>query len=132
VRGGVLAAVAVGGAVGSVTRYGVAVAMPHRADTLDWATVVVNVVGCLLIGGLMVAVTEVWTTHRLVRPFLGIGVLGGFTTFSTAAVDTVTLGRHGHRLLAAGYFGGTVLAALAAVLLGVAGTRMITMRRWRR
>src|ERR687886_614869 len=52
-----------------------------------WAILSTNVSGCLLIGVLMVLVTEVWTTHRLLRPFLGTGVLGGYTTFSTYAVD---------------------------------------------
>src|SRR5206468_23399 len=47
----------------------------------------VNVLGCGLIGVLMVLVGELWTGRRLLRPFLGTGVLGGFTTFSTYAVD---------------------------------------------
>jgi CrcB protein len=58
----------------------------------------VNVVGCGLIGVLMVMVNEVWTDRRLPRPFLGTGVLGGLTMFWTYAVDV-------QRLLAGGHAG---------------------------
>jgi len=46
-------------------------------------TFVINVLGCFLIGALMVLITEVWSAHRLLRPLLGVGLLGGFTTFYT-------------------------------------------------
>ena len=63
---------------------------------------------------------------RLARPFLGVGVLGGFTTFSTYAVDAQQLlvGQRPGTALA--YLGGTVVAALAGVSLGVTGTRAVT------
>lgn len=127
-----VAAVAAGGAVGSLARYGVALALPHTARGVDWGGVTVNVVGCFVIGLLMVAVTEVWRPHRLARPFLGVGVLGGFTTFSTAAVDTVALLRHGAVALAALYYIGTAVAAVVAAMSGTAAMRMVTTRRWRR
>src|SRR6185503_14749578 len=87
----VLGVVALGGAAGAVGRYGLAVAWPHRPGTFPWATFVTNVTGCLLIGVLMVLITEVWSAHRLLRPFLGTGVLGGYTTFSTYTVDVQQL-----------------------------------------
>src|SRR3954469_15294743 len=87
----VLGAISAGGAAGAVARYGLLVALPHRADQFPWATFVTNVTGGLLIGVLMVLITEVWSAHRLVRPFLGVGVLGGFTTFSTYTVDVQQL-----------------------------------------
>ena len=65
-------------------------------------------VGSLLIGILMVLVVEVWEAHPLVRPFLGVGIFGGFTTFSTYVVDV-------QRLVDAGA-AGTALAYLAATL----------------
>ena len=83
----VLAAVAAGGVLGAVARYGLTTAIPHRPGGFAWATFGINVTGCLLIGVLMVLVEEVWTGRRLLRPFLGVGVLGGFTTFSTYTLD---------------------------------------------
>src|SRR5690242_7485541 len=83
----VIAAVAAGGAIGASARYGAALLWPTATDAFPWTTLVVNVVGCAVIGAFMVLITEVWTVHRLVRPFFGTGVLGGFTTFSTYAAD---------------------------------------------
>src|SRR5262249_44281722 len=84
----VVAVVAVGGALGACARYALTLAWPTPAGTFPWATFWTNVVGCAVIGVFMVLITEVWAAHRLVRPFFGTGVLGGFTTFSTYAVDT--------------------------------------------
>lgn len=86
-EGPVLAAVALGGVIGACARYGVGLLRPLGPLAFPWSTLLVNVAGCAAMGVLMVLVTEVLTPHRLVRPFLGTGVLGGFTTFSTYAVD---------------------------------------------
>ncbi|MGH3994372.1 MAG: fluoride efflux transporter FluC, partial [Pseudonocardiaceae bacterium] len=75
-RAPVLVVVAAGGALGAVGRHGVALAF--AGSTVG--TVVVNLSGCLLIGVLTVLIGEVWAGHRLLRPFLGTGVLGGYTT----------------------------------------------------
>lgn len=73
----------------------------------------------------MVLITEAWTAHRLVRPFLGVGVLGGFTTFSTYAsrCSRRCAGAVRTGLL---YLAGTLVAALVAVRLGVTLTRRAT------
>ncbi|MFG2052759.1 CrcB family protein [Micromonospora sp. NPDC048930] len=105
----VLGAIAAGGALGALTRAGAQTAFPHPPTGFPWATFGVNVTGCLLIGVLM-AVLTARPAGPLVRPFLGVGVLGGFTTFSTYAVDV-------HRAVAAGA-PGTALAYLAATLFG--------------
>nr|MDT0663137.1 fluoride efflux transporter CrcB [Micromonospora sp. DSM 115978] len=110
--------IAVGGALGAAARYGLAVAWPTPAGGLPWATFVTNLAGCALLGVLMRAITRPAAPHRLIRPFLGTGVLGGFTTFSTYAVETIALVDAGHPALAAGYVIGTVIGALAAVRLG--------------
>ena len=60
---------------------------PPQPGSFPWTTLLVNGVGCAVIGVFMVVITDVWAAHRLVRPFFGTGVLGGFTTFSTYAVD---------------------------------------------
>ncbi len=121
----VVAAVAVGGLVGAEARYGLAVALPHAPGEWPWSTAVANVTGCLLIGVLMVLVTERLRAHPLVRPLLGVGVLGGFTTFSTYTVDVLTgvgAGRVGLALL---YLALTPALALTAAAVGVAGTRAL-------
>ena len=63
-----LAVIAVGGVLGACARHALALALPHRADGFPWATFITNVSGCLLIGILMVLITEVWAAHRLLRP----------------------------------------------------------------
>src|SRR5690606_21672188 len=97
-----------------------------------WATLVANVSGCLLIGVLMVVVTELVTPHRLLRPFLGVGVLGSYTTFSTATVETLTLLHASGPLAALGYAVVTPVLAVLACGGGVVGTRLVAGRpRWR-
>jgi CrcB protein len=71
----------------------------------------------------------VWAAHRLVRPFFGTGVLGGFTTFSTYAVDIQKLVDAGHLRTGLAYLAATLLAALAAVWLAVTAARRVL--KWR-
>jgi CrcB protein len=124
-----LAAVSAGGVAGALARYGVAVAWPHPAGGFAWSTALVNVVGSGLLGVLMVLVTEVWPRRRLVRPFLGVGVLGGFTTFSTYVVDITATARPA---LALAYAAGTLVAALLAVwAAGAATGRVVRAARLR-
>jgi fluoride exporter len=125
----VLTAVSAGGALGALARYGATLAWPHRPGTFPWATFAVNVTGCLLIGVLMVLVTEVWVAHELVRPFLGTGVLGGYTTFSTYAVDVQRLVAAGSAGTALLYLAGTLVAALVAVSAGLGLARAAARRR---
>lgn len=81
-----LATISAGGALGAVLRYGVGEAIGHSPDGFAWATLTVNVVGCLSIGVLMGVVTRVGV-GPLARPFPGTGLLGGLTTFSTYVAD---------------------------------------------
>ena len=119
----VLAAISAGGVAGACGRHALALALPHRPGQFPWSTLLTNVSGCLLIGVLMVLITEVRPAHRLVRPFLGVGVLGGYTTFSTYAGDVRQLLSAGAPGAAALYLFGTLAAALAAVWLGMTATR---------
>ena len=121
-----LAAIALGGGLGGLARYGLALAAPAHPGRIPWGTFTANVLGCLLIGVLMVLVTEVCSPHRLVRPFLGVGFLGGFTTFSTYAVEIRDLLVTGSAPLALGYLAGTLLSCLLATLTAVALTRLAT------
>ncbi|ARF59732.1 chromosome condensation protein CrcB [Streptomyces gilvosporeus] len=115
--------VAAGGAIGAVARYGATLLWPTAAGAFPWTILAVNVVGCALMGVLMVLITELFSPHRLVRPFLGTGILGGFTTFSTYAVDIQQLVDARRAPLALAYLAGTLLAALAAVWGAGAATR---------
>jgi CrcB protein len=116
--GPVLAAVSAGGVLGALARYAIATARPHHPTEFPWATWAVNVSGCLLIGVLMAFVTLRWPARRLIRPFLGVGVLGGYTTFSTSVVDVQQATAHGAPGIALLYLGATVTGALVAVWLG--------------
>ncbi|MEU6246899.1 CrcB family protein [Glycomyces sp. NPDC047010] len=127
----VLGAVALGGVIGSLARYGLLVAFPPDPGRFDTATFLANAAGGLLIGALMVVVTEVAPDRRLLRPFLGVGVLGGFTTFSTFIVGVGRAVDAGAALLAVAYAFATIAAALTAAALGMWATRRLISRRRR-
>jgi CrcB protein len=80
----------------------------------------------------MVFVRNVWPPSRYVRPFLGVGVLGGYTTFSTYALEAQQLASTGASRLAVVYLFCTLAAALTAVQLGIVGTRVAVRARKRR
>lgn len=120
----VLAAIASGGAVGAMARQLVGETW-STSGSFPWSTFLINVSGSLLIGILIAVLGKLPPQHRLVRPFLGVGVLGGFTTFSTYAVQSHDLVTSGHPLVALVYLVGTVLAALLAVVAGVVLVRRV-------
>jgi CrcB protein len=124
----VVGAVSAGGALGALVRFAIATAWPHPSMGFPWATFTINVSGCFLIGLLMVTVADVWPSRRLLRPFLGTGVLGGYTTFSTAIVDSQHLLDQRAVGTAFAYLAGTVVAALGAVLAGTALARAAVER----
>lgn len=118
-------AIAVGGALGSVARHGANVLIQGRwpLQRFPFATLVVNVVGCLIIGLLAgLVISERITLRYYWREFLFVGVLGGFTTFSTFGLDTITLVRGQAAPAAlwniAGHVGLGLLAVQAGLLLG--------------
>jgi len=121
----VLLAVALGGVLGAEARYGLGVALPHGAGAWPWSTLVVNASGCLLIGVLMVLITERGRVHPLIRPLLGVGVLGGYTTFSSYVVDAIALTDAGRIGPALGYLAITPVLAVLAVAAGIAATRRL-------
>ena len=128
----VLAVISLGGVVGSLARYAASRMWPVDDGGFPWATLGVNVLGCALIGVLMVLVSEGGRggrpAHPLVRPFLGVGVLGGFTTFSAYALDFYKLLEREEAGTAFAYAAGTVVGALGAVWLGASATRAVVTR----
>ena len=113
-----LAAIAAGGVLGAETRYAVGRLLDTPIGGWPWDTWLVNVTGSFLLGVLMAVLATVPRPHRLVRPFLGVGVLGGFTTFSTAMVEVPDLLGAGRPALALAYLAGTAVSALLATALG--------------
>ncbi len=129
-QGRLLTAVSVGGAAGASARYAVSVLAPPPSSwdgTVfhGWPVVnlAINVSGCAAIGVLMVLALHRWPHRPLLRPLLGTGFLGGFTTFSTYAVDVERLLGHGQALQALGYLVATPVAAVAAAALAIGATR---------
>jgi len=131
-RWDILAVIAGGGALGSAARYGVAEALPHDVGAFAMSTVAVNLCGGFLLGFLMVFVMDVWPPTRYVRPFLGVGILGGFTTFSTYMVDTRAMLASGPPTGGVLYLFGTLALGLAAVWLGIGAARGLVQARHRR
>ncbi len=124
-HGAVLAVISLGGGLGAAARYALSLPWHPQPGQFPWASFVTNVLGCFLIGVFTVVSIEVWPAHRLIRPFIGVGVVGGFTTFSAYAVETLGLLHSGNVLMAGAYLAGTVMGALLAVVLGVWSARAV-------
>jgi CrcB protein len=121
-------AAALGGALGALARWGVSEGLPHSSGGWPWSTLLVNLTGCLLIGLLVATVFTRYPAHRWLRPFLGTGVLGGYTTFSTFAVDGVRLADAGAWLPAVGYVLVSVVGGVLAAAVGVRLGRALLTR----
>ena len=111
-------AIALGGALGSLARHGVGVAMRAIAPGWPWGTVLVNVIGSFAIGALF-ALTLTRPNPDLLRLGLGTGLLGGFTTFSAFSLDALQLLRDQGLHSAGLYLVLSVAAGLAACALGL-------------
>jgi CrcB protein len=126
-----LACIVAGGLVGTLGRYELGLAWPARAGGFPTATFVVNTSGAFLLGLVLTMLTERPRTSPYARPFVGTGVLGGWTTYSTLVVEAATLGKGGHLVMAGAYLAATLAAGLAAVVLGISlgplGFRRIAM-----
>ena len=115
-----LAYVALGGALGALARYGISGWVYDRmGENFPWGTLVVNLVGCLALG-LVIRWLQVSAVAPELRPFLTIGVLGAFPTFSTFSYETVALLQEGQWLRAGLYMGGSVVLGLIAMVAGMA------------
>jgi CrcB protein len=118
----------VGGAVGVNARFWLGQAMQRVAGQgFPWATWAINVSGSFAIGLLTVVLAR-WLPHPAARLAAVTGFLGGFTTYSTFALEGHTLWERGDRGLAAVYVAATVAAGVVAVTLGLALGRAVTER----
>ena len=121
-----VAVIAAGGALGGLARWALNSVVPSTEGAFPWSTFVENVTGGLLLGAVMVVLLDVRAPGRYARPFLGVGVLGGFTTFSTYTSETRALLLDGRAPVALTYLFGTAVACLVATWLGVLLTRWAT------
>ena len=126
--GATLAAVGLGGAAGAAARYGLGLAWPEDGTGFPCTTFAINLTGCLAIGLLLATLEPLTAPHPLIRPALGTGFLGGFTTLSAYADQTRTLLSAGRWALAAAYALATLAGAVAAVWLG----QTVVRTAWRR
>jgi len=114
-----LVAIGAGGALGTLCRYGVERGLSTPPDHFPWATLTVNVAGSFLLGALLTLVVERWPADRFLRPFAAVGFCGGFTTFSTLAVEVDQRVQHGRAGLAAAYVAVSLVLGLGAALAGI-------------
>jgi CrcB protein len=124
----VVAVIALGGALGAPARYEVAQLIHVAPDSFPWATLATNLSGAFLLGLFLTIVVRHRPTSRHLRPFFSVGFLGAFTTFSTLAVETVTLVKDGDAGLGIAYLLVTVGAGLLAAYLGIVIARRLSRR----
>lgn len=120
--------VAAGGALGASARYltGIGVGQLLGLDGFPYGTLIVNVVGCFIMGLLIGAMALFWSVGNDLRAFLTVGILGGFTTFSAFSADILLLVERNNYSGAAIYLTASVGLSLAAVFLGVALMRALS------
>jgi CrcB protein len=121
----VLLAVGLGGAFGGLARYGIGRSWPVGPGEFPWSTVLVSVSGSLVLGVLLV---ERWPPTLYVRPFAGIGLCGGYTTWSTFMTETALLLRDGRTVVAIGYLTTSLIAGLLATYAGIGLARLWPLR----
>ena len=123
----VIGAIALGGALGASTRYGIAQLITVAPDSFPWATFWTNVSGSFALGVVLALVLERFPPSRYARAFAATGFLGAYTTYSTFAVETDLLIKDGHAAIAIGYVVASFVVGFGAVLAGMGLAR----GRWR-
>jgi fluoride exporter len=123
-----LAAVFVGGALGTVARTGLSLLVTADPGRWPWPTFAVNIVGAFMLGYFTTRLLERLPLSSYRRPLLGTGVCGGLTTFSTMQVETLTMIEHHHYGLAIGYTCASIVLGLLAVHLASALVRRAAVR----
>jgi CrcB protein len=116
-------AVFAGGVAGGLARYGIGFAAATPANGFPWDVLVINLAGGFALALLLVLVLELSRPSRYLRPALGTGFLGAFTTFSSLAVATDRLWAHTHPGLAAAYVLSSLVGGLIAAMLGLIAGR---------
>ena len=117
--------IALGGALGALSRYGMSSGMTRLlGHSFPYGTAAVNLLGALVMG-VVIGLLAKWSKDTvLFHPLLVVGFLGAFTTFSTFALDVVSLYQRGEMLAVAGYIALSVIGSIAALMLGMALVRI--------
>lgn len=123
-----LAAVFVGGALGTLARAGLSSLVAADPTRWPWPTFAVNIVGAFLLGYFTTRLLERLPLSSYRRPLLGTGLCGGLTTFSTMQVETVKMIEHQQYVLAASYTAASITLGLLAVYLATALVRRVRVR----
>ena len=123
-----VAAIFVGGALGTLARAALAQAFPHSATAWPWPTFAVNIVAAFLLGYFVTRLQERLPLSAYRRPLLGTGLCGGLSTFSTMQVELVKMLDAHAWGLAAGYTAASIAAGYAAIQLATAIVRRVRVR----
>jgi fluoride exporter len=124
-----LAAVFVGGAIGTLARAGLATWLVTNPDQWPWPTFIVNIVGAFLLGYFTTRLLERLPLSSYRRPLLGTGICGGLTTFSTMQVETLRMLEYHNYGLALSYVVVSIVLGYAAVYLATALVRRARVAR---
>jgi fluoride exporter len=120
----ILAAIAVGGVAGTAARYGMSRLIHVTPGSFPWATFTINITGSFVLGVLLTLIIERWPPSQYVRPFVTIGFLGAYTTFSTYMVETDVLVKDHHADIAVAYVVASLVVGLIAVYAGIVVARL--------
>ena len=120
-----IAAIFAGGVVGAIARVAVARWLDVGAPSWPWPTFAVNIVGAFLLGYFATRLQERLPLSAYRRPFLGTGLCGGLTTFSTLQVELVKMLEAGNTGLAVGYASASIAAGFVAVAIATAAVRRV-------
>ena len=124
---GTLTAIALGGALGSVARYGITVYFDHLLGRdFPYGIFIANILGSAAIGVLFVLIVERGLLSEVWRSLMMVGFLGAFTTFSTFSLQTIGLLQEGRLFAAAIYSIGSVLLSITAAYLAMVSTRALS------
>jgi CrcB protein len=124
-----IAAIFVGGALGTLLRAALAEAFPHPATAWPWATFGVNITAAFMLGYFVTRLQERLPLSAYRRPLLGTGLCGGLSTFSTMQVEILKMISAGAWALAAEYATASIVAGYAAIHLATAMVRRVRVRR---
>jgi fluoride exporter len=121
-----MAAIFIGGAVGTLLRYVFEFHHPVGQGGFPWATLTVNLTGSLAIGLILPLTEHVSQRRPLVRPLFVVGLLGGWTTYSTLAVEATLLAKDGDVVTSLAYLAATLVGGIGLVMIGhEAGKRLV-------
>ena len=123
----VLAAIALGGALGAPARYGVAQLIHVATDSFPWATFWTNLSGSFVLGVVLALLLERYPPSRFLRPFVATGFLGAYTTYSTFAIESVLLVKDGHAAVALAYAAASLVAGFTAAWAGLLAGRAVPL-----